>query len=194
MNAPFIAYGYAGRATVSPMPAVAAAAAAGGDRKSAPRERRAAGIKTFLKKTKKRSSLSATSELRDSDTSSPEADHMKLDLPAIDWSSKSVQEKVARFIELQTFQGSWTFDVEVFSIMGLGDGQSEGVKRQDGVDKDVWVTLLVVKWLEIMAGEEEGVWSMVVEKARGWLEGQTEMALDALENDAESVVKALQSA
>lgn len=194
MNAPFIAHGYAGRATGSPMPAVAATAAAGGDIKSAPRERRAAGIKTFLKKTKKRSSLSATSELRDSDTSSPEADHMKPDLPAIDWSSKSVQEKVARFIELQTFQGSWTFDVEVFSIMGLGDGQSEGVKRQDGVDKDVWVTLLVVKWLEVMAGEEEGVWSMVVEKARGWLEGQTETALDALENDAESAVKALQSA
>ena len=82
---------------------------------------------------------------------------MKLSLPAIDWSSKSVQEKVARFIELQTFEGSWTFDVEVFSIMGLGEGQSEGVKRQDGVDKHVWVTLLVVKWLEIMAGEEEGV-------------------------------------
>jgi hypothetical protein len=193
MNAPFIAHGYAPRATGSPVPGIAATAAAVGDVKSASRARRA-GFNTFLKKTKKRSSLSAASELQDSDTSSPEGDHMKLSLPAIDWSSKSVQEKVARFIELQTFEGSWAFDVEVFSIMGLGEGQSEGVKRQDGVNKHVWVTLLVVKWLEIMAGEEEGVWSMVVEKARGWLEGQTETALDALENDADSVVKALQSA
>jgi hypothetical protein len=49
----------------------------------------------------------------------------------------------------------------------------------------------VVKWLEICAGEEEGVCSMAVEKARGWLEGSGEMGLKGLEGDAESVVRAL---
>ncbi|KAN0091683.1 von Willebrand factor type A domain containing protein [Hyaloscypha variabilis] len=106
--------------------------------------------------------------------------------PAIDWSSKSLQEKVARIIELQAFDGSWSgSDAEILMVLGL--------PAEDGkvVDRQVWVTLLVVKWLEIMASEEEGVWEMVVEKARGWLTGCGVMDVETLESEAAKEIEKL---
>jgi hypothetical protein len=106
--------------------------------------------------------------------------------PAIDWSSKSLQEKVARIIELQAFDGSWSgSDAEILMVLSL--------PAEDGkvVDKQVWVTLLVVKWLEIMAWEEEGVWEMVVEKARGWLTGCGVMDVETLDSEAAKEIEKL---
>jgi hypothetical protein len=38
--------------------------------------------------------------------------------PMVDWSSKSVQEKVARLIELQTFEATWYApDSEIFGFV-----------------------------------------------------------------------------
>jgi hypothetical protein len=55
----------------------------------------------------------------------------------------------------------------------------------------VWITLLVVKWLEIMASEEESVWEMVGEKARGWLMGYGIMDLEGLEKAAANEIEKL---
>jgi hypothetical protein len=68
-----------------------------------------------------------------------------------------------------------------------------GLPAEDSkvVDKQVWVTLLVVKWLEIMAWEEEGVWEMVVEKARGWLTGCGVMDVETLESEAAKEIEKL---
>ena len=105
--------------------------------------------------------------------------------PTIDWSSKSLQEKVARVIELQAFDGSWSgSDSEVIDILGVAAGDGK-------VDSQVWITLLVVKWLEIMAREEEGVWEMVVEKARGWLTGCGVMDVESLEIEAGKEIEGL---
>jgi Vault protein inter-alpha-trypsin domain/von Willebrand factor type A domain len=107
--------------------------------------------------------------------------------PTIDWSSKSVTEKVARLIELQTFDGSWTGDEEIKEIMGFNGG----LDLKQGVEMAVWITLLVVKWLEIMASEEESVWEMVGEKARGWLMGCGIMDLEGLEKAAANEIEKL---
>jgi hypothetical protein len=105
----------------------------------------------------------------------------------VDWSSKSLTEKLARLIELQTFDGSWAESEEIASIMGF----KEGVESREGVDKGVWITLLVVKWFETMASEEEGVWEMLVEKARGWLEGCGVMNVEELEQAAAMEIEKL---
>jgi hypothetical protein len=107
----------------------------------------------------------------------------------VDWSSKSFTEKVARLIELQTFDGSWVESEEIANILGF----KEGVESKDGIDKGVWITLLVVKWFEIMASEEEGVWEMLVEKARGWLEGCWVMNVEELEQAAAREIEKLKS-
>jgi von Willebrand factor type A domain len=112
-------------------------------------------------------------------------------LPVTDWTSRSLADKVARLIELQTFEGSWpTEEREAHEIARIVfERVAGGMEWKEGVEKAVWITLLVVKWLEIFAVEEEGVWSMVVEKARGWLEGQGEMGLESWETEAEGLVK-----
>lgn len=119
-------------------------------------------------------------------TSAEEIDYVAL---IVDWSLKSFTEKVARLIELQTFDGSWAESEEIASILGF----KVGVDSKEGVDKGVWITLLVVKWFEIMATEEEGVWEMLVEKARGWLEGCGVMNVEELEQAAAREIEKLKS-
>jgi hypothetical protein len=102
-----------------------------------------------------------------------------------EWAGKSISEKVLAIIALQTFEGSWTDEDEVIEIMGIG----RGVVEKAGVERKVWVTVLVVRWLETRCAEEEGTWGLVVEKARGWLEGLGVMDLEALEKEAGALVE-----
>jgi len=120
-------------------------------------------------------------------TNDEEAEELNYVAPVVDWLSKSLTEKLARLIELQTFDGSWAESEEIASILGF----KEGVESKEGVDKGVWITLLVVKWFEIMASEEEGVWEMLVEKARGWLEGCGVMNVEDLEQAAAKEIEML---
>jgi hypothetical protein len=120
-------------------------------------------------------------------TNDEEAEEFNYMAPFVDWPSKSLTEKLARLIELQTFDGSWPESEEIASILGF----KEGVEWKVGVDKGVWITLLVVKWFEIMASEEEGVWEMLVEKARAWLEGCGVMNVEDLEQAAAKEIEML---
>jgi hypothetical protein len=107
--------------------------------------------------------------------------------PANEWATKSTAEKVLAIIALQTFEGSWPGDnEEVTKIMGIA---RDVVVGKLGVEKGVWITALVVKWLEIKCAEEEGTWELVVEKARGWLQGLGLVDLEVWEREAGEVVE-----
>lgn len=95
------------------------------------------------------------------------------------WSTKSTTDKVLALIALQDFEGSWTNAKACGSIMSVDD-----MKAPDDVDEKVWLTLLVVKFLEMKCLDEEGTWGLVVEKAKGWLEGLGMMNLEDLEKKA----------
>jgi hypothetical protein len=101
----------------------------------------------------------------------------------VDWTSKSESEKVLALIALQDFEGSWPYDKEVGQIMGF-----EIPQRPKGGEQKIWVTLLVVCFLEQKMSGEEGTWGLVVEKARGWLEGSGDMDLEDLEKNAKAFV------
>jgi hypothetical protein len=101
----------------------------------------------------------------------------------VDWTSESESEKVLALIALQDFEGSWPYDKEVGQIMGF-----EIPQRPKGGEQKVWVTLLVVCFLEQKMSGEEGTWGLVVEKARGWLEGSGDMDLEDLEENAKAFV------
>jgi hypothetical protein len=70
--------------------------------------------------------------------------------------------------------------------MGLA---KRDVEKGD-VERNIWITILVVRWLEVLGSEEEGTWGLVVEKARAWLEGLG-VELNGLEKDAGLVVEKL---
>ena len=88
----------------------------------------------------------------------------------------SPNEKVHSLIALQHFDGSWSAGdaVNLAGVMDCGESVFEFPRRHLGSfgDGDVWATALVVVFLEDKVASEKGVWEMVVEKARAWLEGK----------------------
>ncbi|KAL8900360.1 MAG: hypothetical protein Q9207_005730 [Kuettlingeria erythrocarpa] len=76
---------------------------------------------------------------------------------------QSANEKVHAVIELQDFEGWWEHSKALVTILGI--------KVPRARTKE-WVTMLVVRWLEVRMKAEAEVWELVVEKARTWLEGQ----------------------
>ncbi|KAL8838521.1 MAG: hypothetical protein Q9170_002101 [Blastenia crenularia] len=76
---------------------------------------------------------------------------------------KTDNEKVHCVIDLQDFEGWWEQSDELFSTLEM-DVTGARSKR--------WVTVLVVKWLEVKMMAEKEVWDLVVDKAKAWLAGQ----------------------
>jgi hypothetical protein len=110
--------------------------------------------------------------------------------PAKDWSTASPSEKVLALISLQEFEGYWPGNkAEVGRIMSLSSSLKNGNLSSE--EKSIWVTLLVVKFLEEKCADEEGTWALVVEKARGWLVSlaKDKAAMEGLEKKALETVQ-----
>lgn len=90
-------------------------------------------------------------------------------------------EKVHAVIELQDFEGWWESSDALSAILQIEVPTSQSKE---------WVTMLVVRWLEVRMKAEGEVWELVVEKARGWLEGQVmgEGEMERLEREVDGVV------
>jgi len=78
-------------------------------------------------------------------------------------------DRVRGLIALQEFSGCWQWDSAVFALLEL-DIESVGPT----VERDaVTATATVLRFLTGRMAAFEGVWEMVVEKARAWLERET---------------------
>jgi len=97
------------------------------------------------------------------------------------------EEKMVELVSLQTFDGSWKWTVNLFSSLGVEEEKLKAVLA--GLEETVMATLLAVAFLESKVPEEEGVWEMIVEKAKGWLVGKTgeSSAVDGLTKVKEQV-------
>lgn len=85
--------------------------------------------------------------------------------------SSAVVEKadpLQALVALQTFEGYWEFDAALLNIIGISSAQH---KVPEGLHVRLWATILAVCFLERKMKGEKEAWEMVVEKARGWLEG-----------------------
>jgi Vault protein inter-alpha-trypsin domain/von Willebrand factor type A domain len=78
------------------------------------------------------------------------------------------EERMHELISLQNFDGSWKLTTKLLAVLKVQDAKAKGTLP--GLDDAVLATLLAVAFLEGMMGEEEGLWEMVVEKAKNWLE------------------------
>lgn len=79
--------------------------------------------------------------------------------------------KLDVLIELQTFEGFWEWDAALFAIISVSEKQAEQVETQIGYGKQAVATALAVVFFERKLKSEKDAWELVVEKARGWLEG-----------------------
>ena len=76
-----------------------------------------------------------------------------------------------KIVALQTFEGWWKLDDFLLAVLKLGRAKAERA-RPGKVSLEVWATVLAVRFLEGRLSERENAWELVVEKARGWLDGQ----------------------
>lgn len=99
-------------------------------------------------------------------------------------SIKTDSDKVLAIIELQGFDGSWSPEQENLSTL-LG---FEIPKVPEGVEEAVWTTIVVITFLETSMRDEEGMWELVVEKARGYVKAAVKDGLDELEKKAAEAI------
>jgi hypothetical protein len=79
--------------------------------------------------------------------------------------------KLDVLIELQTFEGFWEWNAALFAVISVSEKQAEQVEIQIGYGKQAVATALAVVFFERKLKSEKDAWELVVEKARGWLEG-----------------------
>merc|ERR1711892_9527 len=91
---------------------------------------------------------------------------------------KSNIDKIVALTSLQTAAGFFKSDNIIEKIIGnkfeAFKKQSEGKK----IDAKVWVTALIISYIEQSFPEEKDTWELIVEKARDWL-GKTDVILMA---------------
>ncbi|KAG4444150.1 hypothetical protein IFR05_000379 [Cadophora sp. M221] len=99
----------------------------------------------------------------------------------------STADKVLALIQLQDFDGFWTSDANhhILRIMDIAD---TATAAPEGADANVWLTILVVKFLQEKCAEEQGTWELVAEKARTWLDGCGDMGVEELEKKAAALL------
>ncbi|KAL8911577.1 MAG: hypothetical protein Q9171_003291 [Xanthocarpia ochracea] len=83
--------------------------------------------------------------------------------PRLDPNDDAKNDKVHAVIQMQDFEGWWEQDEKLFGIMGVSP---------NGQRSKEWVTVLVMKWLDVKMSSQKDVWELVAEKAKGWLERQ----------------------
>lgn len=76
-----------------------------------------------------------------------------------------------KVVALQTFEGWWKLDDHLLEVLELLRVEVEKVVPAN-VSFEVWATVLAVRFLEGKLLDRKDAWELVVEKARGWLEGQ----------------------
>ena len=77
----------------------------------------------------------------------------------------SLNEKVHAIIELQCFEGNWQISDRLIELLGIQAGDVLPLVRTDN-----YATILVITFLEGIMKTEEGVWELVVEKAKSYLD------------------------
>jgi hypothetical protein len=93
-------------------------------------------------------------------------------------------DKVLAIIDLQAFDGSWDpEETKLLTLLGF-----KFPKAPKGVKGEVWATILVIVFLETKIAGEEGMWGLVVEKARGYVQSAVHDRIEELEKKAGEVV------
>ncbi|APA16089.1 hypothetical protein sscle_16g108590 [Sclerotinia sclerotiorum 1980 UF-70] len=100
--------------------------------------------------------------------------------------------KILSFIDLQSFDGSWDAHTHSETLSSILEFEIPKPGLSKVIDADIWVTVLVVRFLEIRIPEEKNVWCLIVEKARRFvrvrLNASGDMDLLSLEEMAGAAV------
>ena len=99
---------------------------------------------------------------------------------------KSDDELLDAIIALQTFEGYWELDSQLCFLLSTSETDVNELAHELG--NKIVGTALVIAYLEGKMQKLKGSWELVVEKARGWLEGQGEGYLEGAGLGVEEVI------
>ncbi|KAF2025690.1 VIT-domain-containing protein [Setomelanomma holmii] len=104
-------------------------------------------------------------------------------------SNKTPEDLSMYLISLQKFEGSWEASAALFAALQIQSKAAKDECTKAGVDAKVFVTALVIAVFEKKLSAFEGSWELVVEKARGWLNGLGVSDVEGLIGKAGVLVK-----
>jgi hypothetical protein len=100
---------------------------------------------------------------------------------------QSDDELLNAVIALQTFEGYWDLTTKLCVLLSASEDQANELAHE--ISGKVVGTALVIAYLEGRLQGMKGSWELVVEKARGWLEGMGEGYLEGAALSVEELVK-----
>ena len=111
--------------------------------------------------------------------------------PTHDTTTMTKRQKLLLLISLQDFEGFWEKDKRISQILGVDEEtlKSKTWKGAKKVSEKVWVTILVIIFLEEKMDDVQDVWELVVEKAREWYGKQKGVDFKMVEKEAWDVLK-----
>jgi len=92
-------------------------------------------------------------------------------------SSKKPDSSYLDVIMKQSFDGSWEHDDKNLIKMVLKDGKLPGVPKElktnnQNLLSEIWITILVLLWLEIACANDKKAWALIHKKGKEWLTSQ----------------------
>jgi hypothetical protein len=103
--------------------------------------------------------------------------------------TKTPEDLSTYLISLQTFEGSWEVSPALLIALQIQDVTVKEACAKAAVDAKVFLTALVIAVFERKLRASEGSWELVVDKAKGWLEGQGVGDVEVLVGKATLLVK-----
>lgn len=76
-------------------------------------------------------------------------------------------------ITKQSFEGSWDPNDKELAFLILRNGSLSKVPQEKGIiSNTIWITILVLLWLEIACENQKAVWKLIYQKGKEWLKDQ----------------------
>ena len=104
-----------------------------------------------------------------------------------------LKDKLDMIIDLQGSSGMFKWGKVLETCLGGTEVEVAG-KCESGLDQNLWLTALVIAYLEIQMMSKKDLWELVVQKARKYLKkssGSNESKMEKLGQAAERYIKLL---
>ena len=105
---------------------------------------------------------------------------MPMSAAASDDAPRTAESMVHQLVSLQEFDGYWASGSGLHNrlahFMNCDVNQIAADHLHSDLNSNMWMTALVVVFMEDKLASEKSVWEMIVEKARRWLEQQSDAA------------------
>ncbi|KAG0012095.1 hypothetical protein BGZ80_000209, partial [Entomortierella chlamydospora] len=98
--------------------------------------------------------------------------------------------KLDILVDLQTFEGFWEWQENLFSCINVNPEQAEKLAKDNGLGFRIVATALSIVFFEKKLAEEKDTWELIVEKAKTWMEEQIgqEETLEVLQKAVRLIV------